>query len=413
MPTLINKITKADNALANLQKGWFILLILQALLLIVGTVILRAWWVDQYAIRWVGLAGLASLFFLATLWGSLRLNHRPGEDRPLPGFGYGNLLTIMRGLTLTLLIGFLFSPWPTGWVAWLPGGLYSIVAIADLFDGYLARKFDYQTTLGERLDLSLDGLGLLVACILLFQYGQVPAWYLLVGLARYLFVAGIWLRNKLGKPVYDLTPNFTRRPFAGAQMGFVAFALYPVFGPPGIVLAAALFAVPFLVGFSIDWFGVSGTIPLNLLGSAGRKVQDQPSDRRFGHYLATWLPLSFRISLVVLIIIWIVNNLLGPIIMEYLTAPFHISDASSYNPWLNRLFLIFGVGTLMIALGAAGRIAAIIVLIGIGMYVNNFGLNIAEVLLAVGAAALLYLGTGPYSLWNPEHQLINRRLGEL
>jgi CDP-diacylglycerol--glycerol-3-phosphate 3-phosphatidyltransferase len=413
MATLIKEIANDQNALVSLRKGWFLLLILQALLLATGTMILLGWWDDQYAIRWLGLAALSSMLFLGNLWRSLKLNTRPGEDDLLAGFGPGNLLTILRGLFLALLIGFLFSPRPPVWLAWVPGSLYSIVAIADLFDGYLARKFDHQTLLGEKLDLSLDGLGMLFASLLLVQYGQVPAWYLLVGFARYLYLAGIWLLRRIGRPVYDLRPNASRRPFAGAQMGFVAVVLFPVFGPPGTVLAAGLFAVPFLIGFTIDWLQVSGMIPSIFLQTFDSKDQDQASERDLSNALATYLPLGFRISLVILMSLWIVQNFLGRIILEYLTAPYTVSNSIIHSHWLVWLLLIIAIGTLMIALGAAGRIAALIVLFGVGLYVNNFGLNITETLLVIGAAGLLYLGTGPYSLWNPEHKLITQRIGEL
>lgn len=196
-------------------------------------------------------------------------------------------------------------------------------------------------------------------------------------------------------------------------MGFVAVVLFPVFGPPGTVLAAGLFAVPFLVGFTIDWLQVSGTIPSIFLQTFDSKDQDQASERDLSNALATYLPLVLRISLVILISLWIVQNFLGRIILEYLTAPYNVSNSIIHSHWLVWLLLIIAIGTLMIALGAAGRIAALIVLFGVGLYVNNFGLNITETLLVVGAAGLLYLGTGPYSLWNPEHKLITQRLGEL
>jgi CDP-diacylglycerol--glycerol-3-phosphate 3-phosphatidyltransferase len=220
MPSATNQVIKTENALSSLRRSWFYLLILQGLLLVAGYQVLMNWWSDQYAVRWLGLATLSSLIFFAILWRRLEFNSRPGEDYLLPELGPGNLLTILRGIILALLIGFLFLPWPQGWLAWVPGLLYTIVAVADLFDGYLARKFDLQTRLGENLDLTLDGLGILVASVMLVQYGQVAAWYLLVGLARYLFMAGIWLREKMGLPVYELSSNSTRRPFAGAQMGF-------------------------------------------------------------------------------------------------------------------------------------------------------------------------------------------------
>ena len=410
MPTLTEGFSNNDQALESLRKRWASILTLQALLLLAGTTVLLNWWTEGYAIRWLGLAALSSLVYLGILWRFLAFNSRPGEKILLPDLGPGNLLTILRGLFLALWMGFLFSPWPPGWLAWVPGLLYSIVAIADLFDGYLARKFDHQTLMGERLDLSLDGLGMLVASILLVQYGQVPAWYLLVGLARYLFVAGIWLRRMLGKPVFELSPNPTRRPFAGAQMGFAAVVLYPYFGPPGTALAAALFAVPFLVGFTVDWLEVSGVNFSGFFQRAKIEHYDGQNKKVLKNIFATWLPLVFRGSLVVLISFWVAQNLIGQDIILGLS---RVSFSTSFFPWLGGLLLIIGIGTLMIALGAAGRIAALIILFGVGIYVNNYGLDVTEALLVVVAAALLYLGTGPYSLWNPEQGIISRRLGEL
>jgi CDP-diacylglycerol--glycerol-3-phosphate 3-phosphatidyltransferase len=410
MPTLTEGFSNTDQALESLRKRWASILTLQALLLLAGTTVLLNWWTEGYAIRWLGLAALSSLVYLGILWRSLAFNSRPGEKILLPDLGPGNLLTILRGLFLALLMGFLLSPWPPGWLAWVPGLLYSIVAIADLFDGYLARKFDHQTLMGERLDLSLDGLGMLVASILLVQYGQVPAWYLLVGLARYLFVAGIWLRRMLDKPVFELGPNPTRRPFAGAQMGFAAVVLYPFFGPPGTALAAALFAVPFLVGFTVDWLEVCGVNFSGFFQRAKIENYDGQNKRLLKNIFVTWLPLVFRGSLVVIIGYWVFQNSIGQDIISGLS---QVSFSTSFFPWLSGLVLIIGIGTLMIALGAAGRIAALIILFGVGIYVNNYGLDVTEALLVIVAAALLYLGTGPYSLWNPEQGIISRRLGEL
>ena len=115
----------------------------------------------------------------------------------------------------------------------------------------------------------------------------------------------------------------------------------------------------------------------------------------------------------ILIGIWAVQKLIGMIGQEYFADPFLNSDSASYYPWLGWLLFIIGIGTLMIAVGAAGRIAALIILFGVGMYVNSFGLNVTEALLVVGAAAILYIGTGPYSIWNPERGILTRRLGEL
>jgi hypothetical protein len=140
---------------------------------------------------------------------------------------------------------------------------------------------------------------------------------------------------------------------------------------------------------------------------------DQPNEGLLKIFFAEWLPLTFRISFVILLCIWVGQRLMVVLTQEYVSAPILVSSSASSYPWLNLLLLTIGIGTLMIALGAAGRIAALIILFSVGMYVNNFGLNITEALIVVCAAALLYLGTGPFSLWNPEQRIITRRLGEL
>jgi len=420
MSAVIQEVNTQESALSNLRKWWLKLVFLQSLLIWIGYEMLKNWWVPQFAFRWGVMTALFSIIFGGFLWSSLELNSRSGERKLLQNFGPGNQLTILRGFFLALLFGFLFSPWPRGWLAWIPGLLYTITALADLFDGYLARKFDQETLLGEKLDISLDGLGVLIASILLVQYGQVPAWYLLVGLARYLFLVGIWLRRRMGKPIYELNANSTRRPFAGAQMGFIAVILYPFFSPPGTSLAAALFALPFLIGFSIDWMVVSGiSISRIMLGNrmlahVKNRIELHLSWReKMNEILTRWMPLVIRISLVILLTVWIEQNLSGLIRQQYFAAANMAPTSPPPILWLGALLLLTLISWVLIALGAAGRFAAIVILFGVGIYLKFYGLNLTELLLVIGAAALFYLGSGPYSLWIPERDIIARRLGEI
>jgi CDP-diacylglycerol--glycerol-3-phosphate 3-phosphatidyltransferase len=420
MSAVIQEVNTRESALSSLRTRWVKLVFLQSLLIWVGYQLMVSWWEPQFALRWAVMAALFTVFFGGYLWSNLELNSHLGERVLQPKFGSGNQLTILRGFFLAYLFGFLFSPWPQGWLAWIPGSLYTITALADLFDGYLARKFNQETLLGEKLDLSLDGLGVLIASILLVQYGQVPAWYLLVGLARYLFLAGIWLRRSGGKPVYELNANSTRRPFAGAQMGFVAVILFPLFSPPGTFLAAALFAFPFLIGFTIDWLVVNGISRSRLL----------LGDSRLEHFVSRikfillrgekieviftkWMPLAIRISLVILLAVWIQQNLSGLVNQQLFAAVNMTATSAPPTLLLGVLLLFIVVSMVLIALGAAGRLAALFVLFGVGIYLKFFGLNITEALLVTGAAALFYLGSGPYSLWMPERDIIARRLGEM
>lgn len=404
------------NALGGLKRRVIFLFVIQLALLWMGYQALLTWWTQQHAFRWLGIALISSTILLVAIWQGLKYNYPAGKQRLLATLGAGNMLTIIRGALICFLAGFLFSPWPQGWIAWVPGILYSLAALADLFDGYLARRYRQVTRFGEILDLRLDGLGVLIACILLIQYGQVPAWYLLVGLARYLFLFGIWIRRKLGKPVYELTPNLTRRPFAGVQMGFIAVVLFPVFSPPGTALVAALIALPFLVGFTLDWLLVSGawmrseddSISLNVKILA--LIKNLPVS--FNEVNTKWMPIVFRFLVVVLLMAWFIENL-SSLIQQPGVLYYQLNTALSFPElWLGSAFLLFVIGLVLIALGAAGRLAALLILFGLGLFQYYSDLGLLEIVMLVGATALLYLGTGPYSLWVPEKQIIAKRIGE-
>jgi CDP-diacylglycerol--glycerol-3-phosphate 3-phosphatidyltransferase len=420
MSAVIQEVNTHESALSILRKRWFALLSVQALLILIGYQVLDNWWSTQFAYRWVVLAAFFAVYFAAILWRNLTNNIRPREGILLNKFGPGNLLTISRGFLLAFLFGFLFSPWPPDWLAWIPGVIYTVAALADLFDGYLARKLDHETVLGEKLDLSLDGLGLLIASILLVQYHQVPIWYLLVGIARYLFLFGIWLWRKKGKPVYKLAENSTRRPFAGAQMGFVAVVLYPLFSPPGTYLAAALFAIPFLIGFLLDWLDVSSisrTVKFygnsKLTNSVNLNILSLVWREKVNLIVSKWLTLIVRLSLVMLLIAWFYQNFYGVNLNQFFSATISIAATKPPIIWLGLVMLLNVVSLFLIAFGAGGRIASLFLLFGIGIYQKFFDLYSLEVLLIAGAGALFYLGSGPYSLWKPERKIITRRLGEM
>lgn len=376
-----------------LRLRWLSLAVLAGLFLAGSFLSLQKVWQSEMAWRWLIQSSFPMTYLLVILWSGLALNTRPGEHTLLPELGPGNALTFMRGMLTAALAGFLFLPPPPGWLAWLPGLLFTTAVTADLFDGYLARRSNHVTRLGEMLDMRLDGLGVLIGAILLVQYGKAPPFYLLVGLARYVFIAGIWLRQHLGKPVYDLAPSSSRRPFAGAQMGFIGIALFPFFSPPGTTLVAACFALPFLVGFLRDWLAVSGVFQehSNATGSVSDAVI---------RFLTTWGALILRLT-VAFTLLWILVRLPGS------------------NPAIRSLTLsittmmIFGLmGVILMAVGAAGRVAALAVLFSLGILQSFAPLGNVEILLIIGASAVFFLGSGIYSIWTPEKLLISKRIGE-
>ncbi|MES0361417.1 MAG: CDP-alcohol phosphatidyltransferase family protein [Anaerolineales bacterium] len=419
MSTLNRIIDDHSNAFPGLVKRWFGMVILIGIFLGLVYLWLQIWWTPQYANRWLGLAAFFSGVVLAIVWRGLSYNYRSGERKILPSMGIGNQLTILRGIMIAFLAGFLFSPWPSGWLAWLPGIIYILAALLDLFDGYLARRTNQVTRLGEILDMNLDGLGVLIACLLIVQYGQVPFWFLLVGLARYMFITGEWALDKLGKPVFELTTNPARRPLAGAQMGFIAVVLLPIFSPPGTYLVAGLFAAPFLVGFTFDWLTVSGVLRINTRPqfetslNVGTGLDGGNTWRKaMRDLVARWLPLVSRTAVVVLLTVWLLKNIPG-VIDQWGSWSSDLSSMVAHPGfWLGLMLLLTVIGLVFLVLGAAGRLAALLILFGIGIFQNYANLGWMEIMLLVGATVLMYLGTGPYSLWALEERIIAKRIGE-
>jgi len=372
--------------LKGLRRRWGVFAASCVIYLGSGYALLRHWWSPANSARWLALVSLALVYLLVVLGRNLGSNHRPGESRLLPTFGWGNRATLLRGLLLAGLLGFLFSPRPTGPAAWLPGILYTLAILADFLDGYLARVTNHATELGEILDMNFDGVGMLGASLLAVSYGQAPWWYLLVGLARTLYLGGIWIRERLGAPIYELPPSITRRGLAGLQMGFLAAILWPVFSPPGTHIAAALFGLPFLLGFASDFLIASGVIR----AQGGKRSQSRQT-------LTRWLPFGLRLAVLAL--------LLPPLLEAYRVF-------SSLDSSLVVLTILSALVVVLLSLGIASRSAAILGLCLLGFQQVLASLTGAQIALIFVYFTILFLGGGALALWSPEETLIQRRAGE-
>jgi CDP-diacylglycerol--glycerol-3-phosphate 3-phosphatidyltransferase len=162
-------------ALSALRSRWALLALTAAILLAAGFSLLTSSWRPETASSWAGLAAIALAYQLLFHYRDLALNHRPGKSRLLAAFGPGTQLSLLRLLCIGVLAGFLFQARPGGWLAWAPFCLNLLANSTDFFDGYLARLSGQVTELGRKLDLDLDGRGLLIVSLLAVQYGAVPA----------------------------------------------------------------------------------------------------------------------------------------------------------------------------------------------------------------------------------------------
>ncbi len=388
--------------LGRLRRRWLATAVSWYSILLIGCLLLEPVW--PFAGRWALIAGLVMVYGLWVLWLGLPENHREGETAVLPTLGWGNGLTLMRGLAISLVAGFLFSPWPDGGLAWLPMALYTAADVADYADGYLARITNHATKLGARLDMEFDGLGMLVVSLLAVWYGQLPAWYLSLGLARYLFVAGLWLRRRWGSPVYDIPPSVHRRIFAGFQMGFMSAVLWPIIPPAGAAIAGTIFAAATAVSFLRDWFV-----------AVGRIDPAAPAYNRIRRWLyraaARRLPLLLRLGLAAGLVLIFANLSppFQPVAWQDLFTRWHLPI-----PAVQAAFwaVVMAAAGTAVTLGVMGRLFSLLLVFPIGFDMIMRGLQWENGMALACVTGLMLLGTGPFSLWQPEERFVTRRAGE-
>jgi len=100
-----------------------------------------------------------------------------------------NYLTILRIAVIPFMVIFLL--FPGKWPAFFASLLFSMAAITDLLDGYIARRRNAVTFLGKALDPLADKLLITAALIMLIPLGRIPAWMAVVIISREIAVTGL------------------------------------------------------------------------------------------------------------------------------------------------------------------------------------------------------------------------------
>jgi CDP-diacylglycerol--glycerol-3-phosphate 3-phosphatidyltransferase len=418
-------IQEPHQALSSLRRQWLIVAALYAAAILLGFSLLQQALLtqSQQSLQWLTLAAIAMAIQLGILWLALPYNRRQGSSlapgataQVVPSLGYANAVTLLRGLFACMLAGFLFAPEPVGWLAWLPAILYTLDRLVDFVDGYVARVTRSETKLGEILDIEFDGLGILIAITLGIQYGKLPIWYLLLGLARQLFVFGMWLLRRQGKPVYDLSPSEHRRMIAGFQTGFITVVLWPLWPPSVTLLAAYIMAIPLVFSFGRDWLVVSGAIDptsptyLRLRARAGLLIEG-------------WLPLIARLGAVLLAlpILWGAAATLLPRAADLgagATPPGASPEGVALlglvgSPLLGGALLLLGfLAVLSVLLGAAGRLGALALAAIAALDIAAHGLHWdGNAVLLICTIIVVHLGSGKWALWRPEEPILRTKAG--
>lgn len=79
------------------------------------------------------------------------------------------------------------------WWMWGALAVFIIASITDFADGYIARKYNQVSDFGKFLDPLADKLLTIAALTMFCEWGQVPAWALMIILTREFAVTGLRL----------------------------------------------------------------------------------------------------------------------------------------------------------------------------------------------------------------------------
>ena len=91
-------------------------------------------------------------------------------------------------MVLMYLSGGEANPW-----MWASLGVFILASITDFVDGYIARKYHQVSDFGKFLDPLADKLLTVAALVMFCEWGQVPAWALMIILTREFAVTGLRL----------------------------------------------------------------------------------------------------------------------------------------------------------------------------------------------------------------------------
>lgn len=103
----------------------------------------------------------------------------------------------------------------------------------------------------------------------------------------------------------------------------------------------------------------------------------------------------------------------GPMAQKFFDYPGQVAFFASLGiPQPGLMVIVSGLvelaAFLMLVLGAAGRLGALLLLGNMTVAVLTAGLNPLSGLVILGCLGVLLLGTGPFSLWRPEETLLRR-----
>ncbi len=103
-------------------------------------------------------------------------------------------ITIVRVLLIPVVMVFMYlSGGEANLWQWIALGVFIVASLSDYVDGQIARKYNQVTDFGKFLDPLADKLLVIAVMTVFCQWNMMPAWALMIVLAREFAVTGLRL----------------------------------------------------------------------------------------------------------------------------------------------------------------------------------------------------------------------------
>ncbi|MCK9229695.1 MAG: CDP-diacylglycerol--glycerol-3-phosphate 3-phosphatidyltransferase [Syntrophales bacterium] len=118
-----------------------------------------------------------------------RFDRLPMSEKKRQIFNLPNSITMLRVGIIPVLFLLLLNPGRV--LSLVIALLFIAAALTDLLDGYIARRYNIVTKVGQLMDPIVDKLIISTAMIMLIPLDRIPAWVVVIMIARDVVVDGI------------------------------------------------------------------------------------------------------------------------------------------------------------------------------------------------------------------------------
>ena len=141
-------------------------------------------------------------------------------------------------IPLYMVLMYLSGGNPGLWM-WLGLAVFILASITDFVDGQIARKLNQISDFGKFLDPLADKLLTIAAMVMFCQWGRMPAWALMVILAREFAVTGLRL-IAVGKGKVIAAGWSGKVKTACSMLGLCVWMAFPTVGILGWIITAVI-----------------------------------------------------------------------------------------------------------------------------------------------------------------------------